>query len=180
MNIFKREFVCGSCGQSVSKKQACCFEEPAAANDLRCKSQRLCASCATNRLLDRFLCATERAVVIYPNPNNNSYVFYSQDRMKQSCDTEDLINHIVSALPKESDVCNRCGSAALFTWCSADIMGGDVWNWQEPFPEAFEREYLCPDCLVRAFRKMVEENKIRLSFIHPYENKEGFATPWDC
>lgn len=180
MKLFKRELPCDICEQEMDKRHLCKYEDPDFVSGMHCKQQQLCPNCALNRLLNEFLQATERAVVIRPSPKNNSYVFYSLERMKQSIDPDELINHIISAIPKESEVCERCGSAAVFTWCSDDIMGGDVWDWQGPYPKTYEHEYLCPNCLASAFKQTVEANNIELSFIHPYENQVGFATPWDC
>jgi hypothetical protein len=176
MGLFTKVMPCENCGNITRKKQICHYYDSWQGNP-KSKYIKLCPQCALEKFHRSLVEARAKAVVIQPEEKYHAINYFEFDRINAQDDNEEFSACMKEALPREGQPCEKCGGESFYTWCSLDILNNDIMNW-EPFPDDYEREYLCKECLAKSLKQKLEEEDIHLSVILPAYGGEGFYIPF--
>lgn len=184
-----QELRCERCGRPVNKKDSCVFDYTLQGRNKDAAAVRLCQDCCFTELEMNLRSYPQKAVVVQPSAKHNAYAFYTfqvlREGDKHSIGKDDKLQQIEdleSLLPKDGTKCAVCSREANIIWCPANLFKGcDPCSAYLNLYERANCVPLCTECMIREFRKKVEEEQIRFNWIYPrIDGRVGYYTPWDA
>lgn len=179
-----QELRCERCGRPVNKKDSCVFDYTLQGRNKDAAEIRLCQICCLTELEMNLRSYPQKAVVVQPSAEHNTYAFYTfQDLEEGTHDRvmQRMIEDLKGFLPEDGTKCAACSREANTMWCPANLF--ECCDPSSAYLNLYERENcvpLCTECLIREFRKKVEEEQIRFNWIYPrIDGRPGYYTPWD-
>ena len=180
-----QELRCERCGRPVNKKDSCVFDYTLQGRNKDAAEIRLCQDCCLTEMEMNLRSYPQKAVVVQPSAEHNAYVFYAfQDLEEGTHDRvmQRMIEDLKGFLPEDGTKCAACSREANTMWCPANLFKGcDPCSAYLNLYERANCVPLCTECMIREFRKKVEEEQIRFNWIYPrIDGRVGYYTPWDA
>ena len=181
-DFLKKEAFCEGCRTTSPKTKLNQFDSTVR-DEIEGELKNLCRNCLVGffeKYLNKF---KHRAVMIHPlkKLDGMAYQYYPFEEMKDYDWSKEQIKDYEKFLPPEDATCRECKEKAPFNWCSPEIYFNDPFSAKINVSGNFSQEYLCADCLIKKFKKIIEREDItfNVEFWPPYDGN-GMATSFEA
>lgn len=174
-----KEIDCEICKAKTNKKKICTFDYSRQGRIKQGETLKICQKCCLNKLVEGIKQNVNKAIIIQPENEFNTYTFYSFNDLLDGKKQDKFIDDLKSFLPEEHKKCNYCNNIAYYTWCSLGIIYDDPYSMEVNLDEKIKSIYVCKDCLIELLKKRVEDQNIQFRYVYPIVDEVGYYTPWD-
>lgn len=194
MGLFSKEKECPNCRNIVLKKDIVYYAVSLGEGYKTTKMIKMCRDCAMEKFYEVLLNYKDSLALVSPIMKSDSpmrstihYNSYQAYNFEECIETEslqnndeptiELVNGFKNILPPKNIKCNRCNNSALHSLCDSMTLFNDPFQWE--FNKEANYEYLCPECIVKAFDEILSANNIFIKdgIIAPCGG-EGFLCSW--
>ncbi|HLD74891.1 MAG TPA: hypothetical protein VJB34_08335 [Bdellovibrionota bacterium] len=181
-DFLKKEAFCESCGIKTPKSKLNQFDSTVR-DEIEGELKTLCRNCLMRFFEISLKKFDHRAVMIHPlkKMDTMAYQYYPFEEMGDYDWPHEQIKEYEKFLPPEDAKCHECEEKAPFNWCSGEIYFNDPFSTKVNTSGKFSQEYLCAECLLKKFKKVIEREDITFSveFWPPYDGN-GMATSFEA
>lgn len=186
-DLFRKEHTCEKCGIVFQKSGLAVYDSTHQGKNRNGYSMKVCGNCILDMFYEDIRSFNDLAIVISPIKKFNAFVTYDfetllnarQNSRSSKLSNDKFVNGLKDLLPLTNTKCSDCGNVASFTWCSPEIVRNDPFTWELRNDSEFQHKYLCKECMIREFGKVIKEGDIKLEFIYPPIKGDGLLCSWE-